>query len=60
MFVKIRVSDLKFRFLKYELLMLFCCFWNPLNQNKQTNKQTKNNQVLPSFNIGEQVALQGT
>lgn len=39
MFVKIRVSGVKFRFLKYELLMLFCCFWNPLNQNKQTNKQ---------------------
>ena len=55
MFVKIRVSSLKFGFLKYELLMLFCCFCNHVNKNKQTKKE-----VLPSFNIGEQVALQGT
>ena len=40
MFVKIRLSSLKFGFLKYEMLTLFCCFCNPLNQNKQTDKQT--------------------
>ena len=38
MFVKIRVSSLKFEFLKYELLMLFCCFCNHVNKNKQKNK----------------------